>query len=64
MIVRHNFEIVENTLQYRMEINPNLKSLYHEEVSTANEDGSIGGELVPKLPLSFTERLFIQIGKN
>ncbi len=47
-----------------MEVNPNLVEKYHEDVSTDNEDNSIEGELVPTLPLSYTERFFLQLGKN
>lgn len=64
MIVRHNFEMVDNILQYRLEINPNLIEKYHEDLSTANENNTIEGELVPKLPLSATEKLFIQLGRT
>ena len=54
IIIRHNYELVDGILQYRMEVNPNQES--HEEVDEAS------GELVTNLPLSFTERFFIRLG--
>ena len=61
IIVRHNYEMVGGVLQYRLEVNPNLSQNYHENLGETTEASS---ELVDKLPLSFTERLFIQMGKN
>ena len=61
IIIRHNFEKVGGVLQYRMEVNPNLKGLYHECLGDSTE---ISSEVVDKLPLTFSERLFIQFGKN
>ena len=61
IIVRHNYEVVGDVLQYRLEVNPNLAERYHEEIQGGQE---ISSELVPKLPLTYTERFFIQLGKN
>jgi hypothetical protein len=44
-----------------MEVNPNLKEMYHECLGDSSE---ISSEVVDKLPLTFSERLFIQLGKN
>ena len=62
IIVRHNYELVDNVFQYRLETNPNLIGKYHEDMSKEQEE--ISSELVPKLPLTFTEKLFIELGKN
>ena len=64
LVLRHSYEIVGGILQYKLEFNPNLIDQYHEDVSSANEDNTIEGELVPTLPLSMTERFFIQLGRN
>ena len=64
LIVRHNYELVGGVLQYRLELNPNLIDRYHEDLSTPNEDNTITGELVPKLPLSHTERFFLNLARN
>ncbi len=64
LIVRHNYEMSNGVLQYRMEINPNLVEKHHEDISTANEDNSIESEIVPILPLAWTQRLFLELGKN
>jgi hypothetical protein len=61
IIVRHNYEVLGNVLQYRFEVNPNLSVRYHEEIEGGQD---ISSELVPKLPLTFTERFFIQLGNN
>lgn len=58
IIVRHNFELVDGILHYKLEVNPNLVEKHHEDLSTPNEDNSIGSELIPKFPSSFTEQLF------
>ena len=58
IIVRHNYELVDGQLQYRLEINPNLIEKYHEDLSTPNEDNTIGSELVPKFATTFTETIF------
>jgi hypothetical protein len=45
-----------------MEINPNLIEKYHEDISAV--DNVVEGELIPRLPLSFTEKLFYNLAKN
>ncbi len=62
IIVRHNYELVNNVFQYRMEVNPNLADKFHECLN--KDQVEIGSELVPQLPLTFTEKLFIEFGKN
>lgn len=64
IVVRHNYEIVDNVLQYRLEINPNLIEKYHEDLESSNGDHSISSELVPTLPLSLTERFYFNLAKN
>lgn len=61
IVVRHNFELIDNEFVYRLEINPKLIEQYHEEIVLKNGKDQISSELVPRLPMSFTERLFYNL---
>lgn len=60
-VLRHNYELVGEKLEYRLEINPNLIEEHYEELSTPNPDHVIRGELVPQIPLTYTERMFYNL---
>ena len=50
-------------MQYRLEVNPNLIDNYHEDILLI-DGNEMSCELVPKLPLTFTEKMFIELGKS
>lgn len=64
VIIRHTFELVDNVYNYRIDFNPNLIEKLHEEVSSNNESNSISAEMVPQLPITFTEKLFYNFRNN
>ena len=62
IILRQSFTLENSTLNYKIEINQKLINLLPEEIKSNEE--LIEAEVVPVLPLTLTERLFFQLGRN
>jgi hypothetical protein len=62
--MRHNYELLDDQLVYRVEINPKLADQYHEELDLGDGDSVTSvtsSELLPVLPKTLTERLFYNV---